>query len=196
LVRPKEFDEAQALEAATRQFWLHGYAATSVRDLADQMGITGASLYNTFTNKQSLYRQALEHYLNQTVRVRIARLENAMPPREAIAAFLNEVIERSLNDKQHRGCLLVNSALELAPHDPEVRRLVTEELRQIQQFFYRCALSGQKTGAIMTAQPAEDLAKLLLGVLLGIRVLARTGPTRDLLEGVARPALSLLDDAT
>jgi TetR/AcrR family transcriptional repressor of nem operon len=35
---------------------------------------------------------------------------------------------------------------------------------------------------------------MLLGVLLGVRVLARTKPDRDLLEGVVRPALALLDE--
>jgi TetR/AcrR family transcriptional regulator, transcriptional repressor for nem operon len=34
---------------------------------------------------------------------------------------------------------------------------------------------------------------LLLGVLLGIRVLARAKPRREILEGVARPALAMLD---
>jgi TetR/AcrR family transcriptional repressor of nem operon len=41
---------------------------------------------------------------------------------------------------------------------------------------------------------AVNAARLLLGVVLGIRVLARTNPDRELLEGVARPALALLDD--
>jgi TetR/AcrR family transcriptional repressor of nem operon len=192
LARPREFNEADVLDAATQCFWLHGYEATSVRALAEQMGITGASLYNTFNDKQSLYRRALDHYLNQTVRERIVRLEESLSPREAIRAFLDEVIKRSLRDKQRRGCLLVNSALEVAPHDPEIRRLVTQELQQIQGFFHRCLLKGQKAGTITTAQSAEDMSKLFLGVLLGIRVLARTAPQRDLLEGVARPALSLL----
>jgi TetR/AcrR family transcriptional repressor of nem operon len=40
---------------------------------------------------------------------------------------------------------------------------------------------------------AKDVARLLLGVVLGIRVLARARPQRALLEGVARPALALLD---
>jgi TetR/AcrR family transcriptional repressor of nem operon len=156
------------------------------------MGITGASLYNAFQDKQTLYRRALEHYLDQTVRERIFRLERGSPPREAIAGFLNEVIERSLNDKQSRGCMLVNSALELAPHDPELRRLVRQELQQIQQFFRRCVLKGQQTGTITAAQSADDLAKLFLALLLGIRVLARTAPSRELLQGAARPVLCLL----
>lgn len=193
MTRPREFDEAEVLQAATQQFCLHGYATTSVvRDLTEQMSIAGASLYNASQDKQTLYRRALEHYLDQSVRERIARLEHSLSSPEAIAGFLNEVIERSLNDKQSRGCKLVNSTPELAPHDPELRHLVRRELQQIQQFFWRCVLKGQQTGMITTAQSADDLAKLFLALLLGIRVLARTAPSRELLQGAARPVLCLL----
>ena len=54
MARPREFDEATVLEAAMHCFWAQGYEATSVRDLAAQMGITGASLYNAFGDKRSL----------------------------------------------------------------------------------------------------------------------------------------------
>ena len=50
----------------------------------------------------------------------IARVESAFPPKEAVRAFVTEIIERSLDDRERRGCLLVNSALEIAPHDPEL----------------------------------------------------------------------------
>ncbi len=73
--------------------------------------------------------------------------------------------------------MLVNSALEVAPHDPELRRIVADELVQIGGVFERCVSAGQKAGTILRGHSAEDLAKLLLGVLLGIRVLAR-GPGR------------------
>ncbi len=192
MARPREFDETAVLDAAVQCFWTRGYEATSVRDLAEGMGITGASLYNAFGDKRTLYRRALNHYLDQTVRERIARLESSMPPRDAIAAFLDEVIERSLSDRQRRGCMLVNSALELAPHDADFRRVVADELAHIEAFFRRCVQAAQQAGAITATQNAEDLARLLLSVLLGIRVLARTRPQRALLEGVARPVLSML----
>lgn len=65
MARPREFDEAVALDAAIQCFWSRGYEATSVRDLADAMGIAGPSLYNTFGDKRTLYRQALEHYVER-----------------------------------------------------------------------------------------------------------------------------------
>ena len=191
MARPREFDEATVLEAAMNCFWAQGYELTSVRELAEQMEITGASLYNAFGDKRSLYRQALGHYLEQTVRERVARLER-LPPFPAIRTFFDEIVERSVTDKQRRGCMLVNSGLELAPYDPEFQKLVAEEMIFIEAFFRRCIEAGQKDGTISAIRPAAELAKLLLSVLLGIRVLARTRPQRAVLEDAANAVLELL----
>jgi TetR/AcrR family transcriptional repressor of nem operon len=87
MARPREFEEQAVLAAAMQQFWRYGYEATSIRDLAENMGITGASLYNAFGDERSLYRRALEQYLDETFRERIGRFEEKLPPREALEAF-------------------------------------------------------------------------------------------------------------
>jgi TetR/AcrR family transcriptional repressor of nem operon len=196
MARPREFEESIVLDAAVRQFWQYGYEATSVRDLADSMNITGASLYNAFGDKRSLYKLSLDRYL-ETIRERIKRLEEGFSPRQAIVAFLEEIIARSLSDKLRCGCLLVNAALEVAPHDSEFQRIVAKKCWfRLRRFFFRCAVAGQKDGTIMKSQSPEDLAKMLLAILLGIRVLARTRPTRELLQGLVRPVFALLGDVS
>jgi TetR/AcrR family transcriptional repressor of nem operon len=194
MARPREFDEAAVLDAAIERFWLRGYEATSVRDLADEMEIAGASLYNAFGDKRGLYAKALNRYLDLTFRERIRRIEPTMPPREAIEAFLQEIIKRSLDDKQRRGCMLVNSAIESAPYDPGFLGIVATFLDEVEAFFLRCVSKGQKDGSIARDHSAEDLSKSLLGILLGMRVLARVRPDRKLLEGLVRPIFGLLDD--
>jgi TetR/AcrR family transcriptional regulator, transcriptional repressor for nem operon len=191
MARPREFDEATVLEAAMNCFWAQGFEQTSVRDLTERMGITGASLYNAFGDKRSLYRQAFIQYLAQTVRDRVARLEK-LPPALAIRTFFDEIIDRSVDDEQRRGCMLVNAALELAPYDPEFQKLVVEEMMFIETFFRRCVAAGQKDGSMIGRRPADEMARMLLSVLLGIRVLARSRPQREVLEGAAHGALSLL----
>ena len=119
MARPREFDEAAALEAAMECFWRRGYEATSLRDLAGNMGLTAPSLYNAFGGKQALFARALERYLDRTTRARIKRLENSLPPKQAVHRFFAEIIERSVSDRERRGCFLINSALEIAPHDGE-----------------------------------------------------------------------------
>jgi TetR/AcrR family transcriptional repressor of nem operon len=195
MARPREFDEAAALDAAIQCFWSRGYEATSVRDLADAMGIAGPSLYNTFGDKRTLYRQALEHYVERGFCDRVRRFESQLAPRAAIGAFFDEIIELSLADDQRKGCMIVNSALELAPHDAEFQAALADVLRDMEAFFYRCVKAGQDTGAITTALPADDLARMLLGLLMGLRVLARSRPEPELLRGLVRPALALLDGA-
>ncbi len=193
MARPREFDEATALESAIECFWHRGYEATSVRDLAEKMGISAPSLYNAYGDKHALFVQALERYLDQSTRARIKRLEDSLPPKQAIRHFIEEIIERSVNDRERRGCFLINSALEVAPHDKELGVLIADRLAEIEAFFYRSIKAAQARGTVPRNRVAKDLARLLLGVLLGIRVLARSRPERALLEGVARPALGLLD---
>jgi TetR/AcrR family transcriptional repressor of nem operon len=193
MARPREFDETTALDAAMDCFWRDGYEATSVRDLAAHMGITVASLYNAFGDKRSLLRQALQHYAERSTRERIARLESTLAPKQAVRAFLSEIVERSLDAGDRRGCLLVNTALEIAPHDPELGAEVAACLGEIEAFFRRAIIAAQEDGSVPSDRDPADLARLLLGVTLGVRVLARSNPQRELLEGVVRAALALLD---
>ena len=193
MARPREFDEVTALEAAIECFWHRGYEATSVRDLAGKMGISGPSLYNAYGDKHALFERALEHYLDHSARALIKRLESSLPPKQAIRRFIEEIIERSVNDRERRGCFLINSALEVAPHDKQLGALIADRLAEIEVFFYRSIRAAQAKGDVPRHRVAKDLARLLLGVLLGIRVLARSRPERALLEGAARPALALLD---
>ena len=191
--RPREFDEAVALDAAIDCFWMRGYRGTSVRDLAAAIGISAPSLYNAFGDKRTLFVRALERYLDQTMRARIERLESSLPPKQAVSRFIGEIINRSVSDRERRGCFLINSALEVAPHDKELGAAIAERLGELEAFFRRSIMAAQADGTVPRQHAATDLARLLVGVLLGIRVLARAKPDRALLEGVARPALALLD---
>ena len=192
MARPREFDEEAVLDAAVNCFWAQGYEATSVRDLVQKTGITGASLYNAFGDKRALYRKALDHYIEGSIADRMRRCEK-LAPREAISAFLAEIVKRSLEDRQRKGCMLVNAALDVAPHDPEFRQAVADVLVRIERFFFKCVKAGQADGTIRRSLSADNLARHLLGVLMGIRILARVRPERTLLEGVASTALVLLD---
>ena len=126
--RPRSFDETDVLEAAIDCFWARGLEATSVRDLAGRMGINGPSLYNAFGDKRSLFMRALEHYAVRSMRERIGRMERLPDPKAAIATFFGELISASLADPDRRGCLIVNTALEVAPHDPEIEILIAAYL--------------------------------------------------------------------
>lgn len=191
MARPREFDISEALDAATDRFWRHGFAATSVRDLQAATGLGPASFYNAFGDKGALFVRCLDRYLETTMRARIRRLEASGDPRGAIEAFFAEIVARSVADR--RGCLLVNSALEVAPHDRKIATTVSGRLAELEDFFCRCVAAGQADGSIGKKHPARGLARLLLTTVMGVRVLSRAMPDPDVLRGAAAQALALLD---
>ena len=192
MARPREFDEAAVLDAAMQCFWAHGYESTSVKDLIERTGLTAASLYNAYGDKRAMFRTALDHYIEKSIGARLQRSES-LPPRDALRAFFDDILRRSLRDRQRKGCMIVNSALEMAPHDKELRETIVETLGRLEAFFLNCVERGQADGTITSAVPAVGLAQHLLGVLMGVRVLARVRPERSLLEGVINTALVFLD---
>ncbi|MBY0511772.1 MAG: TetR/AcrR family transcriptional regulator [Rhodospirillaceae bacterium] len=187
--RPKEFDEEKAVESAMHHFWRHGYEATSVRALADSMGIAGASLYNAFGDKHLLFERALLSYVGDT----FARKPNDMAGLSAIKAFFEKIVAFSVKDPDRKGCLLVNSALEVAPRNDEVAKIISGVMREVEDFFRRHVAEGQAKGEITAAQAAPHLAQQLLATLLGIRVLARVRPERALFNGVLKATFAALE---
>ena len=192
MARPREFDEGAVLDAAVQCFWARGYESTSVKDLMERTGLTAASLYNAYGDKRAMFRTALDHYIESSIGARIRRCET-LPPREAIRSFFDDILRRSLGDRDRKGCMVVNSALEMAPHDQEFREVIAGSLKRIESFFLACVEKGQADGTIASSRPAVGLAQHLLGVLMGVRVLARVRPERALLEGAISTALTSLD---
>ncbi|WP_368414576.1 TetR/AcrR family transcriptional regulator [Falsiroseomonas sp.] len=193
MARPRSFDEEAALDAATGLFWQNGLASTSVRDLSAAMGLGLPSLYNAFGDKHALFTRCLDRYLEGSMRARMRRLEGTSGPRDAIETFLNEIVTRSLADP--RGCFLVNSALEVAPHDAQLRAAIAARLDELESFFLRMLHDGQADGSIARGRPAADLARLLVATVMGLRVLSRLRPEAEVLRGAARQVLAALDPA-
>lgn len=194
MARPREFDENAVLNMAMQCFWAKGYETTSIRDLVERTGLTSASLYNAFGDKRALYEKALDQYVAGGIADRIGRCAK-LAPRAALEAFFAEILKRSLADREHKGCMLVNAALEVAPHDPGFQKIVARVLVRMETFFLDCATAGQAEGAITGSIPAKDIASHLLALLMGLRVLARARPERALLEGAITTAFKLLDNA-
>src|ERR1700739_2089446 len=157
--RPREFDETVALDAAIECFWRRGFEATSLRDLTAAMGLTARSLYNAFGDKKELFALALERYLDRNTRGRLRRLEETLAPKQAIAQFFAEIGEPQCKDRHRKGCFLVTSALEIAPHHAQCRAVIAQQFQGIEGFFARCILAAEAEGAVPLHVDARDGAK-------------------------------------
>lgn len=189
--RPRAFDQPAVLAAAMDQFWRRGYEATSVRDLAGAMSITGASLYNAFGDKRSLFRRCLDAYVDTYARRRIAELDASDDPISGIRAFFDDLVEASLRDR--RGCLLINSAMEVAPWDAEFAALIEESLREIEDGFCRALKRLSASSPRQRPGNERSTARLMLSTVMALRVLARAGGEEERLRSIARSAVALAE---
>ncbi len=187
----KQYDEAFVLERAMEAFWDHGYEATSVSDLVAVTGINRGSLYAGFSDKRTLFMRALEHY-DRTYRTDfLGDLAANHSPREAILAAFREV-KASTEGGDRRGCLVVNTALELSPHDPGVADIVRDILVNVEAFFRDQVKAAQQAGTIDPALDANEMSQGLLALFLGLRVVSRSRPEPSLMAGIVKQAEVLL----
>jgi TetR/AcrR family transcriptional repressor of nem operon len=188
--RTKEFEPGEALDAAMQLFWRNGYAATSIRDLLDGMGIGYGSLYNTFGDKHALFLACLDRFRE----LRTSWIDEVLE--DSGLSGIEEVFRRTVDGlvgfEPRRGCLLANTAVELGPHDAEVAAKISRYVRHTEAVFERAVIRAQEAGEISADRDPRALARFLVNALHGLRVLARVGTDRAVLEDVVRVALDVL----
>ena len=188
----KQFSTEDALTKAMHAFWARGYEATSIQDLVASMGINRASIYATFGDKHSLFVEALRAYDERHRAAFLERLCQRHCGKAAIVKAFDEVIASALASGSRDGCLLVNTALELSPHDEAIADIVSAGLHQVEMFFRDMIKAGQALGEIRVSVDAEQTAQALLSLFIGLRVLTRSRPEKALFKSIAAQAEAML----
>ena len=188
--RTKEFEPQEALDAAMHLFWRKGFGATSMRDLLDAMCIGRGSFYDTFGDKHTLFLAALDRFEDARTSWMDRALEGAGV--DGIEEVFRRSIEGLLGFEPRRGCLLANTAVELAPHDPEVAGRISRYVRRTEEAFTGALARAREAGEIPADGDPKVLARFLVSNLHGLRVLARAGADRRTLEDAAGVALQAL----
>jgi TetR/AcrR family transcriptional repressor of nem operon len=173
MARPREFDERSALRRAMQVFWRKGYEATSVADLLKATGLSKSSLYQTFTDRRSLFLAALETYRQDRMAHLQEKLNDGRPARESIEIFFDEILRHSADKQPPYGCMSCNEAVELGPDDAEVRKLVAADFQAVEDVFAGTIQRGQRDGSIRSQESARTLARFLTVNLQGLQVMAR-----------------------
>jgi len=188
--RPREFDEAEALERIMSLFWESGYEATGLTQIMKATGLQKGSLYKAFTNKQGMYVKALAHYEKTVVDGAVAFLVSTdAAPAERISSFLSAPIEASCTKKDMRGCFLCNASADYAAHDDETRALVTRGYEKLEHALLKPIAALQPK---WTVERQESTARLCLSVYAGLRTMSRAAIERQRLEGARDACMDML----
>ena len=188
--RSREFDENVVLQKAMELFWKQGYEKTSMNDLVEYMGIHRRSLYDTFGDKHTLFLKAMDFYEELIKNKMQTGISHAKTAKQAIQFIFDFIIE-GFEDKQW-GCLIVNSATEMAQMDKEIKERTERAFMQTEQLFADLVRKGQQAGEFSCDCDPEVLSEIFQNALLGIRVELRMSASKEKLHRIADFLMNLL----
>ena len=174
--RPREFDIDEALAVVREEFWLHGYAGTSIDRLVEATNLGKGSFYAAFGDKRTLFLRVLREYA--TTRVATMRDLHGGSRRaiEALQATLRPALQASVRPALGpRGCFLANSIAELSPQDADVVALARTTFGAFEDIFTETIQRAVAEGDLPRATRPRALASLLLAATHGLEFLGRTG---------------------
>lgn len=186
--RPREFDIDGALDRALRVFWRKGYEGASLPDLTKAMGISRPSLYAAFGNKESLFRKAIDRYVEgSATHIREALQEPTA--RAVVQRLWRGSVDLTTGSRNPRGCFLVQAALACGDEADSVRREVAKRRARLEVRLRERFEQAVSDGDLPSNADPAVLARYAATVAHGIAVQAAGGATRDELSQVAEIAL-------
>lgn len=185
--RNRSFEKNDALEQAMLVFWTNGYPGTSLSDLTNAMEINKSSLYSAFGNKENLFNQAIDLYVNKYGLVHnneLSKMEIKLS--ERIRNFLLSIARMITSSNLPTGCLLCNSTSEIAGNclpdnaTKNISAMNQQTIISLTDFFEKEQQKGNLNGKFSP----NTLANYLLTLQFGLAISARNGSNMEELEEV------------
>ena len=191
MARPRQFDPEQVLDRSMREFWEHGYHDTSVDDLVEATGVRPGSLYNAFQGgKRELFLNALARYSKLVVPEKMGALERPGTSVAEVRAYFDGLVCDLMSPEGRMGCLMVNSAMELAAEDSEVAKVVRDHMARLERNAERALRNAKRRGEIPREIKPAAKATQLMATGMGLMVVGKTGPGREVLETIVNAAFA------
>ncbi len=186
--RPRGFDREAAVDAAVALFWRKGYDATSIADLCRAMGIFSPSFYAAFTDKETLYLEAVERYKELRGPVLWGGLE-ASTAREGVESVLMNTVREHTDPANPPGCLVILSSVAVVEDARLGRHAIDERATTFELFRQRLSRAEQE-GELAAGTDVEVMARVFGTVQQGIAIQARDGVPREVLQGTVVAIMS------
>ena len=175
-----------------RLFWQKGYEATSIQDLVERMGINRFSLYSTFGGKRRLFLKTLDRYRDVCVTALFGIVEQPEAALPEVRGYLERLVTAGSSPAGRMGCLMTNSAAEVAPHDRKIKGKVEAHVARLTEGFRRALVNARRKQQIGRRVDIDAAARYLAVSVLGLSVYAKLGPGETALEQYVESVLSKL----
>jgi AcrR family transcriptional regulator len=190
--RPREFDMDAALDAALGVFSERGYHAASISELTEAMGLASGSIYKAFKDKRGIFLAAFARY-RKLGRSRLeAMIASAETGREKVFQMVMYYTELSYGQAGRKGCLVVGGANDFALLDEEAAAHVVAAFAADEKLMADLIRIGQADGTIPQTVDADAAALGFLCFTKGLRVIGKTGRSRQEMMAAAEAAMKLV----
>ena len=190
--RPPEYDRDTVVAQATAVFWERGYGQTSISHIVAATGLKPGSLYAAFGSKKGMFLEVIDRYNGDFVD-KIRELRRAKgSPLGRLTKLLDEIVEDTVTGRDRRGCLTVNSLLELSQHDADIAASLATHNERIRDAFGDLIRDAQDGGEIPSSRDAAELAAFLMNNIWGMRVLCKSNPSRESLNAIVGSVVASL----
>lgn len=189
--RRKSYDRAEAAERALHAFWAHGYQQTSLRDLETATGVNRYGLYDSFTDKEGLFRECVDQYATQAA----ASLEEmSTQGMEGLLALIGRFVTAAEDDETCKnGCLIVTSLLEREHLSPETRERLDEHTGQVMGHIRAVLHAEQEAGRLRADLVLEECVEFVHLLLVGLPTMSRLSDDRSGMQRAARAAVRTME---
>lgn len=177
MARPAQIDRSKALRAARDIFWRQGFTATSMSQLLKAMDIGSGSFYAAFGSKPELFAQVTEKYQTWSA-AQWERIRTSRQGLDAISEFLNATVVDVSDKNRRKGCLLVNSILELEGVDTELHQQLVGKFNDLEQRLSVCLQEAKDSGTLREDLGVAEGVEYLMTNIYGLRVASRAGLSR------------------
>lgn len=177
MARPVQIDRDKALKVAREVFWRQGYAATSMNQLLTSMNIGSGSFYAAFGSKPELFAQVIEKYDTWSA-AEWERIRTTKAGLDAISEFLNATVVDVSDKNRLKGCLLVNSILEMEGVDTELHQQLVDRFKGLEHILSPCLQEAQDSGTLREDVSIAEGVGYLMTNIHGLRVASRAGLSR------------------
>jgi TetR/AcrR family transcriptional repressor of nem operon len=196
MARQTSFLREDIIDKMIGVFMTKGYEGATVQDLVDATGLHPGSLYNSFGNKQAIFRAAIDRFdATSPFNLLLAQAETA-PPGEAIRRLLGGVVDPEAEEHKVAGCLITYASAEVGAADTALADRLNQSFQLMEDRLCRLIERGQACGDFASRRNPRDLARFLLSTVQGIQVMAKVLEDRSRLQVAADIAYQTLEPAS
>ncbi|PZG18803.1 TetR/AcrR family transcriptional regulator [Nonomuraea aridisoli] len=189
MVGQRQFDERRTLERARDVFWLKGYGATSMQDIATASGVLRGSLYNAYRDKETLFLRVFEGYAEEFL-AEAARTLGHPDVARALRDFFDFTITSMTTGEPTRGCLSTKTAIDTKAEGERIRAALRELIDGMERLLLE-RISAEDARSRL-AIPPEEAARVLITMTRGIVVMERVYQDPERLRATAASLVQAL----